>query len=484
VIEWLLSGLARGGGPSSWLTGADIIAYHESGYDPRAINLNDINAQRGDPSKGLMQVISAHFLPGEDPFDPIDNVTAATRYIRSRYKDMYNVPGPKSVLAGGSYLPYANGGYINEPVSGIGMRSGSRYLLGESGTETVVPGKLTVFPDGSLSVTVIKMPGMGGNAGSVPAPVSPAGAGPNGSGLPPIGIGKTGGIGGKLPGPGGLDAPIVGIFGGKYPSLPSIANPYGPNGGMFGPKTPPAAGPHPLMPNGIPDYGAGGQALLNAAQQMTMARTTGKYYPGELAPNDPAILAMIAEYKRLGGTDRDPTNSGKFDAMRTRAPETNDNPLGALGTMIAGAAKGANPLGALGTMIANAANPLGGVGIGALGPLITGGSKWGPYTPGNPFGDIPGIPDSPGKGSPPPAGATGGGSKTLVVRVVSTETLIDGITVTREIVSDPVAIETMAEGVTEVQATWERGEQPTGAVAVTPSARPTGGAWPTGPKIR
>jgi hypothetical protein len=44
-----------------------------------------------------------------------------------------------------------------------------------------------------------------------------------------------------------------------------------------------------------------GAAGLNAAQQITMARTTGKYYPGELTPDDPAIVSAIAEYKRTGG---------------------------------------------------------------------------------------------------------------------------------------------------------------------------------------
>ncbi|HEY8599110.1 MAG TPA: transglycosylase SLT domain-containing protein, partial [Thermomicrobiales bacterium] len=143
VAAWLRAGLAAGGGdPNAWLVGADIIAKHESGYDPSAVNNWDSNAAQGNPSMGLMQVIRDHFLPGEDPFDPVTNVTAATRYIKRRYGDMYNVPGPKSVLAGGSYQPYAQGGVIDEPIQGMGIDSGIQYLMGEAGRELIIPEKV------------------------------------------------------------------------------------------------------------------------------------------------------------------------------------------------------------------------------------------------------------------------------------------------------------------------------------------------------
>lgn len=62
----------------------------ESGGNPRAINLWDINAKRGIPSKGLMQVIdptfAAYKMPGfNNIWNPLDNILASIRYAVSRY---------------------------------------------------------------------------------------------------------------------------------------------------------------------------------------------------------------------------------------------------------------------------------------------------------------------------------------------------------------------------------------------------------------
>ncbi|GAA1719234.1 transglycosylase SLT domain-containing protein [Streptomyces yatensis] len=71
----------------------------ESGGNPRAINLYDINAQNGVPSKGLLQVIAPTFktyhVEGTswDPYDPVANITAACNYAADRYGSMDNVNG-------------------------------------------------------------------------------------------------------------------------------------------------------------------------------------------------------------------------------------------------------------------------------------------------------------------------------------------------------------------------------------------------------
>jgi phage-related minor tail protein/SLT domain-containing protein len=82
----------------------------ESGGNPRAINLWDINAKRGIPSKGLMQVIDptfrAYAMPGHnDIWNPLDNILASIRYAVSRYGSL-----------GKAYrgVGYATGGLINE----------------------------------------------------------------------------------------------------------------------------------------------------------------------------------------------------------------------------------------------------------------------------------------------------------------------------------------------------------------------------------
>ncbi|WP_307813697.1 transglycosylase SLT domain-containing protein [Streptomyces sp. N35] len=72
----------------------------ESSGDPRAINNWDINAQRGTPSIGLLQVIQptfdAYHVPGtpHDIYHPVSNITAAANYAAARYGSIDNVNGP------------------------------------------------------------------------------------------------------------------------------------------------------------------------------------------------------------------------------------------------------------------------------------------------------------------------------------------------------------------------------------------------------
>src|SRR5699024_3050341 len=62
----------------------------ESNGNPRAINNWDINARRGTPSKGLIQVIdptfAAYKMPGyNNIWNPLDNILASISYALSRY---------------------------------------------------------------------------------------------------------------------------------------------------------------------------------------------------------------------------------------------------------------------------------------------------------------------------------------------------------------------------------------------------------------
>ncbi|MFG2209364.1 transglycosylase SLT domain-containing protein [Streptomyces sp. NPDC048638] len=69
----------------------------ESSGNPKAINLWDINAQNGIPSKGLLQVIDPTFkqyhVAGTswDSYDPVANITAACNYAAAKYGSMDNV---------------------------------------------------------------------------------------------------------------------------------------------------------------------------------------------------------------------------------------------------------------------------------------------------------------------------------------------------------------------------------------------------------
>ncbi|ARF54681.1 transglycosylase SLT domain-containing protein [Streptomyces gilvosporeus] len=69
----------------------------ESSGNPMAINLWDVNAQNGTPSKGLLQVIDPTFksyhVAGTswNIYDPVANITAACNYAAAKYGSMDNV---------------------------------------------------------------------------------------------------------------------------------------------------------------------------------------------------------------------------------------------------------------------------------------------------------------------------------------------------------------------------------------------------------
>lgn len=71
----------------------------ESSGNPSATNNWDVNAQDGDPSIGLLQVIRPTFLayhvPGtaESQYNPVANIAAAANYAAARYGSIDNVHG-------------------------------------------------------------------------------------------------------------------------------------------------------------------------------------------------------------------------------------------------------------------------------------------------------------------------------------------------------------------------------------------------------
>jgi SLT domain-containing protein len=86
--------------PQSWVGPLIQIAKHESSGDPRAVNSTGIDPRTGrvtssgEHATGLMQTLPSTFreymLPGHtNIYDPLDNMIAAIRYIKSRYGDPY-----------------------------------------------------------------------------------------------------------------------------------------------------------------------------------------------------------------------------------------------------------------------------------------------------------------------------------------------------------------------------------------------------------
>lgn len=119
------AGVPPPGTPDQWRAGLNTLIGRESGWNPRAINLTDINAQNGDPSRGLAQTIMSTFLanhvPGTsgDIYDPVANVAAAVRYIVGTYGNITKVQQANANLPSKGY---DSGGWLmpgNMPVNGL-----------------------------------------------------------------------------------------------------------------------------------------------------------------------------------------------------------------------------------------------------------------------------------------------------------------------------------------------------------------------------
>jgi phage-related protein len=116
VEQWratAIQALQMAGQSPSWATDLLLQMAHESGGNPRAINLWDSNARKGTPSMGLMQTIGPTFdayagaLRGRGIFDPLANIFAAINYTLARYGDLgaWRRRGFKGYETGG-VLPY------------------------------------------------------------------------------------------------------------------------------------------------------------------------------------------------------------------------------------------------------------------------------------------------------------------------------------------------------------------------------------------
>ncbi|AQW55299.1 phage tail tape measure protein [Streptomyces violaceusniger] len=129
VTRWapvVLQALRLAGQPASLLPVVLRRMNQESGGNPHAINKWDINAKRGDPSRGLMQTIGATFnhyagkLRSRGIYDPLANVYASLKYALATYGSVsraYNRPGG-----------YANGGR---------PKRGELAWVGERGPELI-----------------------------------------------------------------------------------------------------------------------------------------------------------------------------------------------------------------------------------------------------------------------------------------------------------------------------------------------------------
>lgn len=130
----------------------------ESGGNPKAINNWDINAKRGTPSKGLMQVIDptfrAYAMPGYNTniYDPLSNILASIRYALARYGSLarayrgvgYEDGIGKINLSELYAMPkldiswFKDGGILTKPAA-FPMNNGRWGAAAEAGPEVIAP---------------------------------------------------------------------------------------------------------------------------------------------------------------------------------------------------------------------------------------------------------------------------------------------------------------------------------------------------------
>jgi hypothetical protein len=92
-----------------------------------------VQGPQGEPDTGTGGGPGNGWSGSPDQKDYIDRAIAASAAFNANSR-------PNDGSGSHQTLTYAEGGTIAEPVIGIGMHSGKRYLLGEKGTETVTPG--------------------------------------------------------------------------------------------------------------------------------------------------------------------------------------------------------------------------------------------------------------------------------------------------------------------------------------------------------
>ncbi|UOB21518.1 LysM peptidoglycan-binding domain-containing protein [Macrococcus armenti] len=132
INAWIHKAITNTGVPTSWAPYLKTIAKYESGFNPAAVQHGYVDQNTGgNEARGLMQVTPQTYrgLMGttEGMMNPINNITASIKWIKSRYGTITNIPG----MASGTWRGgYANGGIIPKD---------SIYRGGEEGKEIVIP---------------------------------------------------------------------------------------------------------------------------------------------------------------------------------------------------------------------------------------------------------------------------------------------------------------------------------------------------------
>lgn len=139
----------------------------ESGGNPRAINNWDVNARRGTPSKGLMQVIDPTFRANakapynKNIWDPMSNLVASMRYALKRYGSLpaaYNKKGGYKtgglVTPAGPVSVFDNGGPWAPGTWGFNAGNDTEMVLTGQQADLVTTGIREMTQGGGGTLTV------------------------------------------------------------------------------------------------------------------------------------------------------------------------------------------------------------------------------------------------------------------------------------------------------------------------------------------
>lgn len=144
ISAWIAEALKILGYPQDYSAGIYQQIMTESGGNPGVTQhgYTDVNTLSGNLAQGLMQVIPptfrAHMLPGHgNPFNPVDNIIAGSRYAMGRYGPGWFAPGPQhshGYDSGGMLMPGVtaafNGSGKPERVLTATQNIGFEHLVG------------------------------------------------------------------------------------------------------------------------------------------------------------------------------------------------------------------------------------------------------------------------------------------------------------------------------------------------------------------
>lgn len=129
--KWTLEAMKRAGvSGGDWLNMLLRQESRESGFDPNVTNNWDVNAKAGNPSRGIMQITGTNFkqFGTGNIFNPVDNISAAIKYIISTYGHGNQSAALAHMIANGGSAYAAGSNKINRDWMPAILHRGEKVL--------------------------------------------------------------------------------------------------------------------------------------------------------------------------------------------------------------------------------------------------------------------------------------------------------------------------------------------------------------------